>query len=88
MQTFTKVDKFCTASYAEFHTNQEVTVKSMDGALLVLLFTVMTYYADFHENQNFSLNFWWTFPAQNISQSNNKYTNYGKIFSFTSLSKA
>jgi len=50
----------------------------MDTASFVPLFTVMTYYADFHENQNFSLNFWWTFPAQNISQWNNKYTYYGE----------
>jgi len=52
-----KVDKFCTASYAEFYPNQEVNVKSMDRPLLVPPFTVLTYYAEFLETQKFSLKF-------------------------------
>jgi hypothetical protein len=52
-----EVDKFCMASFAEFYPNQAVNVKSMDRALLVPPFTVLTYYTDFHEIQNFSLKF-------------------------------
>jgi len=57
VQTFKKVDKLCTAYYTEFYTNQEVDLKSTDRDLLVPPFTVLTYYGDFHEIQNFSLKF-------------------------------